>query len=92
MKRKQKRANCRILRILCWGIFILFMVVILTGGGRMKAVSYAYVTGTSLWGIATEHCPEYMDKRKYINEVMKLNGMDDCTVYAGRIYQVPVYK
>lgn len=71
--------------------FLIAVMVIILCGGKMHAVGYDYVSGTSLWEIAKEHCPDSMDKRDYIAEVMKLNGMENCTVYANRLYQVPVY-
>lgn len=86
----RRRMIRRVLTIFIIGLAIAIMTILLCGA-KPQAVGYDYISGTSLWEIAGEHCPGNMDKRVYINEVMKLNGMDDCTVYANRLYQVPVY-
>lgn len=68
---------------------ILILIKVLT---PIKACGYEYDTCDSLWELATEHCPNRIDKRDFVDEVMKLNGMNTATVYENRLYQYPVYE
>lgn len=90
LKRKQAKRKRFFISIIT--IFTLITLILAIGSGKSEAESYTYVTASSLWEIAKEHCPDSMDKRDYIAEVMKLNGMEDYTVYANRLYRVPVYE
>ncbi len=89
-RRKLKRK--RGLFITACLILIVLAVILLSGAKHPEAVGYEYVTGTSLWGMAEEYCPDGMDKRDYISEVMALNAMADSVVYANRLYAVPIYE
>lgn len=46
--------------------------------------SYYVAPGDTLWDIATIYCPDDMDKREYIAEIEKLNGMKNSGIYAGQ--------
>ena len=78
-------------------ILALFLCVLLLIGAMLvteppKAEAYEYDTCSTLWELAERYCPEDMDKRDFINEVMALNAMVNETVYRNRLYMVPIYE
>lgn len=51
---------------------------------QSRGTTTVYVSqGETLWCIAEEYKPSWMDTREYIQEVKTLNGMSSSTVYAG---------
>ena len=56
-----------------------------------KITGYEYDTCDTLWEL-TVYCPDTVDKRDFIDEVMKINNMKNETVYSGRVYQYPIYE
>lgn len=86
--RKQKRLRLTV------SILAIFAAVILLCGlaHKPKVSGYEYDSATTLWELSERYCPDSMDKRKYIDEVMRLNNMSDSTVYAHRLYLVPIYE
>lgn len=70
------------------------VAVLLCGIARHKPtlVGYEYDTAETLWGLADKYCPENMDKRQYIAEVMELNCMPNEVVHPHMLYQVPIYE
>ena len=42
--------------------------------------------GDTLWGIAQQYKPNFMDIREYIHEIQKLNNLDN--LYAGDVIQI----
>ncbi|MGN0505432.1 MAG: LysM peptidoglycan-binding domain-containing protein [Lachnospiraceae bacterium] len=48
-------------------------------------------TGDTLWGIAEIHCPDTMDKRRYIRAVCDKNRIG-ADIYPGMEILVPVYE
>ena len=93
MKRKRKRRKQAIIRIAIV-IFILIVSLFLYGGVFTKhtAVAFGYDTCLNLWDLADKHCPNSVDKRDFIEAVVKLNGIKNYTIYAGREYQYPIYE
>lgn len=73
-------------------IIAVVVLAILIAGSKPKAVRYEYDRCQSLWDLAERHCPESVDKRDFIEEVRKINGIEGSVVYAGREYQYPVYE
>jgi len=57
-----------------------------------KEKSYKVQAGDSLWEIASDYCPEGVDRREWINEVKELNGIDDSTIHPGQKLTVLVAK
>ena len=45
----------------------------------------------TLWQIAEEYKPDFMDTREYIHEVKTLNGMSDTYLYVGDEIEVYVF-
>ena len=48
-------------------------------------------SGDTLWGISEGYCPEYMDIREYISDLMRRNGIG-AEIYPGQIIEVPIYN
>lgn len=51
--------------------------------------------GDTLWTIAAEHMGEsghYASASEYITEVMRMNGLDNETIYAGQHLVIPYYS
>ena len=44
---------------------------------QMKKVTYVVQPNDTLWDIAVEYCPKNMDKREYIFNLKKHNGLGD---------------
>lgn len=72
-------------------------VILLTGSAMLKRepeYAYEHITvhyGDTLWSIAGEYCPEWMDKRDYIDYITADNG---CTadILPGQHIGVRVYE
>ena len=89
-KRRQRQKRIRaVLKLLT--IAAIIWLAILLSGGKPKIVGYEYMTGTSLWDLS-RNCPETVDKRDCIAEIIALNAMAGSTVHANRLYVVPVYE
>lgn len=93
-RRQRQRRKKRLVRAV--SIIILTIVVLLLLGAAYMHVpevkAYEYQTCRTLWELADRHCPDEMDKREYVAEVMELNAMESCTVEPSRLYMVPVYE
>ena len=73
---------------------IVLICLLITGAvrGKDKVITgYEYKKTDTLWELL-EYCPEDMDRWEYLYEIMELNGMDDMTVQANRLYMVPVFS
>lgn len=40
--------------------------------------------GDTLWDVASAYCPDDMDKREYINEIITLNDLPSAMIYEGQ--------
>lgn len=49
-----------------------------------KETTYKVQAGDSLWAIASEYCPEGVDRREWIDEIRALNGLDDSMIHPGQ--------
>ena len=90
--RKRARRHRRIRAVLkLLTIAAIIWLAILLSGSKPKIIGYEYMTGTSLWDLS-RNCPETVDKRDCIAEIIALNSMTGSTVHANRLYMVPVYE
>lgn len=95
VKRLQKRAERRrrITAVCCGVAAITAAAVLLCGGGADREYRETTVTvhsGDTLWEIASEYCPEDMDKRKYIHIIQDDNGCG-ADIRSGDVLTVRVY-
>ncbi len=93
MKRKRKKKRQAIIRIAI-AILILIVSFLLYGAVHPKhtVASFGYDSCLNLWDLADKHCPNSVDKRDFIEDVVKLNNMKGYTVYPERVYQYPIYE
>lgn len=91
IRKRRRRQKCirAVLKLLT--IAAIIWLAILLSGGKPKIIGYEYMTGTSLWDLS-RNCPETVDKRDCISEIIALNAMTGSTVHANRLYVVPVYE
>ena len=57
-----------------------------------KEKDYRVQAGDSLWAIASEYCPDGVDRREWISEVKALNDIDDSIIHPGQRITVLVAK
>ena len=87
-KKRQKKA----IGTVCLIIGIILVAILLCGTSYGKTTpEYEYHTCNRLWDFV-KFCPVDMDRWDYLYEIMELNGMDDMTVYPGRVYMVPIFN
>ncbi len=83
-------------------LLILVIVAWIAGAGVLTvfaapSVSNKEVTklivqpGDTLWQIASNHKPERMDTRVYIEGIVRINGLEDRGVQAGQILKLPYF-
>lgn len=46
--------------------------------------SYLVCKGDTLWAIAGRYCPDNVDRREWIDEVQRINRLDDANIRAGQ--------
>ncbi|MFM9280221.1 LysM peptidoglycan-binding domain-containing protein [Paenibacillus jiagnxiensis] len=49
------------------------------------------LSGDTLWGIAQEHKPDYMDTRVYIEGIIRINGLESSGIRAGDVLLLPEF-
>ncbi len=72
-------------------------VATLFAGGRSASVparagageQIVVAPGETLWDIATEHGPEGVDVRAYVDELIRTNGLSGATLPAGASIELP---
>ena len=52
---------------------------------------YEVQFGDSLSSITAKYCPEYIDSRKYLYDLQRLNDRKS-TIYAGEVLKIYVYR
>lgn len=90
-KRQRRRRMAQVALTFMLGLAVIAIAILLCGS-KPQAIGYEYDSARTLWELSERYCPDSMDKRAYIAEVMKLNAMSDSVVYADRLYQVPIYE
>ena len=103
MKRRRKQKRLSLAALLCFAVFTAFAVsftmVSTAEAGTQESCRYKYYTsvqiepGSNLWDIAQEYASsEYEDLNDYIQEVRRINHLDEDTIYAGSYLCVPYYS
>lgn len=86
--KKQKKIQA----IIC--ICLLFLLMVLVCRilcPQYTIVTYNYVSCETMWELL-KYCPEKMYRGDFFAEIRKLNDMKDNTIYANKIYQIPIYE
>lgn len=75
---------------------ILLMIGFITGFNLIKkdknyeVAEISVCNGDTLWSIATEHCPNSMDKRDYIAKIMADNNIN-ANIKQGQVIKIREY-
>ncbi|MBE0336375.1 LysM peptidoglycan-binding domain-containing protein [Paenibacillus sp. 23TSA30-6] len=81
-------------------LLILVIVAWIAGAGVLTVFAAPSVSneevaklivqhGDTLWQIASNHKPERMDTRVYIEGIVRINGLEDRGVQAGQVLKLP---
>lgn len=95
-RRKKKRTrNFKLVLMTCvWILFSASVVFSMNNDFLPKqtetTVTFVVTEGDSLWSIGKQYCPEDMDIRKYIYQIMELNNMQDSTLYVNERIVIPM--
>lgn len=57
--------------------------------GSKNKMEFVVRAGDSLWNIAEHYKPKNTDTRKYIYELMQLNGLTDTSIYVNQVLYLP---
>lgn len=88
-KAKRKAKVKSLLVLLC---FIILATTVATKGNNRKVVGYIYDSGSTVWEMASRHCPYGMDTQEFAREIEKANGIKKSVVYKNWSYKIPVYE
>ena len=86
------RADYLIGVVIVVAVAILAFVLCMTPSEKPQPIGTQTIeveSGDTLWWLADEYCPNSIDKREWIYEVMKLNNID--VLYPGTI-EVFIYE
>lgn len=97
--RKYDRAYKRVLSMFCVAIVVaITLTAIITSSimsrpylVQVDEETYFVEEGDTLWGYADDHCPEYMDIRKYIQIIADYNDKDSANLEVGEIIYIPIF-
>ena len=94
MNKKRKSKNGKAKAILFTALFCTVTVTLTVAvkGNQPKATGYIQDSGSTIWEMATRHCPDDMDVRSFVREIEKVNGIRDAVVYENCLYKIPVYE
>lgn len=84
------------LRIITSVVGVVILTAMIAAFTQTKQPQYTTDTvvvarGDTLWGIAGKYCPEYMDKRQYIENIQTDSGCD-ADIHPGDVLVVRVYE
>ena len=71
-------------------IYALIAIALPKPEHNFEETTYAVKAGDNLWRIASDYCPNTMDKRDYIRLVKERNNLTDSVIYPGQsliVYQ-----
>ncbi len=66
-----------------------FLVLNIALGSTMDGIEwqeeiYRVQSGDSLWTVSHNYCPDSVDRREWIDQVQRLNGLTSGVIYAGQ--------
>jgi len=88
-------SNARIRAFIIISITVAIVLLLLASAGNAtnevtQTREYRVQWGDTLWEIAGEHGPEGVDRRRVIDAIERINGVDAATLQAGQIIEIPV--
>ena len=93
-KRNIKRLGGAKAKLLLVFMCLITVVVVATAKGNEPEtiIGYKYDSGSTVWDMASRHCPDNMDIRKFVREIEEINEIKNSVVYKDWVYKIPVYK
>ena len=97
LRKRKKKINFKLILVTCiWVLFSASIVFSLNNDflpkHTDKTLTFVVSEGDSLWSIGKLYCPEGMDIRKYIHQIMELNNMQDTTIYVYESIIIPIIE
>ena len=92
LKRRNMSREAKVKLLLVLLCFIVVAITVVAKGDNRKVVGYVYDSGSTVWEMASRHCPYGMDMQEFAREIEKANGIENSTVYENWIYKIPVYE
>lgn len=91
-----KKNKQRIIRLLLIASILLlsltgFMTVFADAGQETAYEKVVVEPGDTLWAIGSEHKPEGMDIRDYVNQIQHINGLSSSDIQAGQLLNLPYF-
>ena len=84
------KAKAKLLLILA--CLVVLAITVAAKGNEREIVGYTYDTGSTVWDMASRHCPDDMDIREFIYEIEKANDIKNSVVYEGSYYKIPIFQ
>jgi Tfp pilus assembly protein FimV len=87
--------NARIRAFIIISITVAIVLLLLASAGNAtnqatQTREYRVQLGDTLWEIAAEHGPEGVDRRRVVDAIERINGVDPATLQAGQVIEIPV--
>ncbi|SDW61785.1 LysM peptidoglycan-binding domain-containing protein [Paenibacillus sp. PDC88] len=91
-----KKNKHRIIRLILIASILLlsltgFMTVFADAGQEVAYEKIVVEPGDTLWAIGTEHKPEGMDIRDYVNQIQHINGLSSSHIQTGQLLKLPYF-
>lgn len=89
----KEQAKMRLM-VFCISVIGLISFIVAVGNKNDKnytTESVVVTRGDTLWNIASEYCPDYMDKRDYI-DFIRLDNKCDVNIHPGDVLMVRIYE
>lgn len=89
-KARKRKVRREVKAILC--VVLVLASLLIAKANEPEIVGYTYDTGSTVWEMASRHCPYGMDMQEFVREIEKANGIENSTVYKNWTYKIPVYE
>ncbi|MEK5057612.1 LysM peptidoglycan-binding domain-containing protein [Paenibacillus shunpengii] len=91
-----KKNKQRLIRLILIASILLlsltgFMTVFADAGQEVAYEKIVVEPGDTLWAIGTEHKPEGMDIRDYVNQIQHINGLSSSHIQTGQLLNLPYF-
>lgn len=82
----------RLREMIIIALIIIAIGVMYNQKSESEIVGYTYDSGNTVWELAEKHCPSDIDIREVMDEIEKVNDIQNSTIYRHMSYKVPVYQ
>ena len=91
-KAKYSKRNGKGKLIIALVCMLVVAITVMAKGNSRKVAGYVYDSGSTVWEMASKHCPYGMDTQEFAREIEKANGIENSVVYKNWTYKIPVYE